>query len=138
MVLTGGLVDIISDGVIPEADNMFEILNELFGIDTAEVIIENKSKNTRENALYTKKAMDEAGLESNIILVTSAYHMPRSVAIFEKAGFYVIPAPTGFFANDFISAKPLRWLPSSGAMLDSSVALREYFGMIAYRIMGWI
>ncbi|MDR3012206.1 MAG: YdcF family protein [Chitinispirillales bacterium] len=138
LVLTGGIVDIISEDTTPEAHTMFELLNEMFGISADVVIIEDKSRNTRENAVYTKAKMEEAGLGLDIILVTSAYHMPRSVGIFKKAGFTVTPAPSGYFKNDFISAKPLTWLPSSAALFDTSIALREYVGIIVYKIMGWI
>jgi uncharacterized SAM-binding protein YcdF (DUF218 family) len=138
LVLTGGIVDYITDEKVPEADAMFELLNQMFGIDTAGVIIENRSKNTRQNAVYTKQAMEDAGLGSDIILVTSAYHMPRSAAVFRKAGFSVTPAPTGYYKNDFPNSKPLAWMPSAGTLFESSIAIREYLGLAAYKAMGWI
>jgi len=138
LVLTGGLLDWINDERVPEASSMFELVNEFFGLDSSDVIIESKAQNTRENALYTKRALEAAGIGGDIILVTNACHMPRSVAVFRKAGFTVTPAPTGYFKNNFVSGKPLTWLPNADALFESSVALHEYGGLAVYKIMGWI
>jgi uncharacterized SAM-binding protein YcdF (DUF218 family) len=139
LVLTGGLIGFTSNDTIPEAYAMFELMNELFNIDTADMILEYESRNTRENAKYTKMALEQAGFDTDIILVTNAYHMPRSVGIFKKAGFKrVIPAPTGYLENEKFSRRPLNWLPNPACLLKSSIALHEYFGIVVYRIMGWI
>jgi len=139
LVLTGGLIEFTSNDTIPEAPAMFEFLNEFFGIDTADVILEYEARNTRENAVYAKMALEQAGFGTDIILVTNAYHMPRSVAIFKKAGFErVIPAPTGYLENERLSLKPFAWLPNPMCLLKSSIALHEYYGLVVYRIMGWI
>ncbi|MCL2183938.1 MAG: YdcF family protein [Chitinispirillia bacterium] len=138
MVLTGGLVDLINDEVIPEAHSMFALLSEHFGIDSSDVIIEPGSRNTRENALYTKAALAEAEVGHNIILVTSAYHMPRAAAVFRKAGFTVTPAPAGYIKTELVSGKPLTWFPSATSLFESALAVREYCGIASYKIMGWI
>ncbi|MDR0330304.1 MAG: YdcF family protein [Chitinispirillales bacterium] len=138
IVLTGGLLDFMNDEKAPEASSMFELMHEHFGIDSADVILEGKSLNTRENAIYTKAALTEAGLGHDIILVTSAFHMPRAVAVFRKAGFSVTPAPCGYFENKVFSRKPLTWLPNAAALFESSIALREYYGIAAYKMAGWI
>jgi len=138
MVLTGGLTELISDEIVPEANTMFELLNEHFGIDTSDVLIENKSRNTRDNAVNTKQVMEEAGMGLNIILVTSAFHMPRAVGVFTKAGFTVTPSPTGYFKNSKFTDKPLNWLPCSKSLFESSIAIREYCGILSYKIMGWL
>jgi len=138
LVLTGGVVGVIFNDTVPEAHSMFLLLNEFFGIDSADVLLESKSKNTRENALYTKKIMEEAGLGNDIILVTSAYHMPRSAAIFRKAGFDVTPAPCGFYEEDYTGFKLYRWLPSARSLYISTIALHEYYGSLVYKILGWM
>jgi uncharacterized SAM-binding protein YcdF (DUF218 family) len=138
LVLTGGLLEWTTDESVPEARSIFELVNEMFRIKESDVILEDRSKNTRENAVFTKEAMENAGLGNDIILVTSAYHMPRSVAVFKKAGFEVTPAPTGYFKNSFASGKILTWLPNSSNLFDSSIALREYWGMMVYKMVGWI
>jgi uncharacterized SAM-binding protein YcdF (DUF218 family) len=138
IVLTGGLLEWTTNEAVPEAKSMFELLNEHFGVDSTDVILESMAQNTRDNARYTKEALTEAGLDLDIILVTSAYHMPRSVAVFEKAGFKVTPAPSGYFANKNFNGKVLTWLPTVGSLFESSIALREYLGMAVYKAAGWI
>jgi uncharacterized SAM-binding protein YcdF (DUF218 family) len=139
IVLTGGSINFLNGDTVPEAYAMFELLNEFFGIDSSDVIFETESRNTRENAVYTKTALDAAGLGTDIILVTNAYHMPRSVGIFKKAGFErVIPAPTGYREDERLNMKPLRLLPNPQSLFNSATALHEYYGIIAYKIMGWI
>jgi uncharacterized SAM-binding protein YcdF (DUF218 family) len=135
LVITGGQLDRLRAS---EASSMFELINEFFGLDSADMIIESQSLSTWENALYVKRAMDAAGLGSDIILVTSACHMPRAAAAFRKAGFKVAPAPTGYFSNDVITNMPLMWLPSAAALFEASVAFHEYAGIAVYKIMGWI
>ncbi|GBU21118.1 hypothetical protein R80B4_01007 [Fibrobacteres bacterium R8-0-B4] len=138
LVLTGGFVGQIENVEASEANCMFELLSEHFGVDSADVIFENMAQNTRDNARYTRETLTAAGLGLDIILVTSAYHMPRSAAVFEKAGFTVTPAPAGYFADRNFSRKPLMWLPGPAALFESSIALREYLGMAVYKTLGWI
>ncbi|MDR2693346.1 MAG: YdcF family protein [Chitinispirillales bacterium] len=138
IVLTGGLLEWTTSGEVTEAGCMFDLLNEHFGVDSADVLFESMARNTRDNARYTREALTAAGLGLDIILVTSAYHMPRSVAVFEKAGFTVTPAPVGYFSDNNFSVKPLMWLPGTAPIFESSIALREYLGMTVYRALGWI
>lgn len=138
IVLTGGIVSAVSDATESDAVNMFELLTELFGIDTVDVILEPRSLNTRENAMFTMELFKRNGLDKDIILVTSAFHMPRAAAVFRKAGFDVTCAPAGFFENEKFTRKVLMWQPSSKALSISTIAIREYIGMLAYKIAGWI
>ncbi len=138
IVMTGGLLEWTTDEAVPEARSMFDLMSEHFGVDSADVILDSMAQNTRDNAVYTREALEAEGLELDIVLVTSAYHMPRSVAVFEKAGFMVAPAPIGYFADKEFSQKPIRWLPTVTSLLESTIALREYLGMVVYKVAGWI
>jgi uncharacterized SAM-binding protein YcdF (DUF218 family) len=138
MVLTGGLLMWTTNNAAPEAGCMFDLLSEHFGLDSGDVIFESMAQNTRDNARYTREALTAAGLELDIILVTSAYHMPRSAAVFKKAGFTVTPAPVGYFSDTEFSRNPITWLPSTMSLFESSIALREYLGMAVYKAAGWI
>ena len=82
-----------------------------------------------------------------IILVTSASHMPRSVALFEKQGFEVIPAPTDFTVTQAgwdklksggLASQVLSLLPSAENLGLTTRMLKEYFGMLVYRLNGWM
>lgn len=138
IVLTGGIVGAVSDATESDAVNMFALLNELFDIDTTDVILEPRSQNTRENAMFTMELFKRNSMEKNIILVTSAFHMPRAAAVFRQAGFEVTCAPAGFFESERFTRKVLSWQPSSKALSTSAIAIREYIGMLAYKIAGWI
>jgi uncharacterized SAM-binding protein YcdF (DUF218 family) len=90
---------------------------------------DDESRTTRESAKNVARLYRPA----SVILVTSAYHMPRSVASFEKAGLKVLPAPTDYKAarNRY---SPVDFLPSPGAFGDSYRALHEYLGLVGYAL----
>ncbi len=92
--------------------------------------LETESRNTHENALFTKAFLNKAGISNpQICLVTSAFHMLRANMIFQKVGFKTIPAPTDFKA---VLASNLNWLPETNALQLSYLALHEYLGYLRY------
>ena len=111
------------------AQVMTDSLNNDFNID--EVIGEERSKTTGENAYYTKVLLDQLGIDK-VFLVTNNIHMPRAVASFKKEGIAVIPAPTIFIKNE----RPWYTLtiPSARALYNSRQALHEWLGLIWYKI----
>jgi len=143
---------LVSGGRIPwkdsqnersEADDMASILMML-GIPETAVIKEGNSYNTYDNAVYTREILIEKGI-NQIILVTSALHMPRSVKIFEKQGFDVIPAPTDFLVTERDFNNSDNWqntlinlFPDSQYLHNTNLALKEYLGIIIYKLKGWI
>ncbi len=107
---------------------MAESLQQDFGIDT--VWLEERSRTTGENALFSEEILTQKGIDT-ILLVTQAWHMPRSVAIFEQLGLKVIPAPTAFVGSgdDFQI-----FLPSAKYLHATRYALHEMVGMLWYKI----
>lgn len=92
--------------------------------------IDSQSRDTAENAEFLKTLMQKEKVQK-IALVTQAWHMPRSVRAFERAGFTVTPAPTGFILpsrNDV-----LEWLPSADGLDASRVLLKEWLGLLVQR-----
>jgi uncharacterized SAM-binding protein YcdF (DUF218 family) len=136
IVATGGSLDFIMKGE-KEAVSMKELLYE-FGISADRVLVEDKARNTRENALFVKKLLQERKLGLSIILVTSALHMPRAVAIFTHAGFKATPAPTGHLVGATQGSVWFHLLPNADALAGSTAAIREYMGIGAYRLLGWL
>ena len=118
----------------PEAEAIQAILVEL-GVPIAAIVVEGNSRSTRENAIYTAQLLRELRLQK-ILLVTSAIHMTRALATFKVAGVNVVPAPTDFQAIPQ-SRHLLSWLPDAGALLGSSLAIKEYLGLWVYRWRGW-
>lgn len=95
--------------------------------------LEERSRNTAENARYSAQLLRGENIPA-IILVTHAAHMPRAAAAFENEGVRVHAAPTGRRTGNRASAGILDWLPSSGALDRSRIALHELAGRIWYRI----
>jgi uncharacterized SAM-binding protein YcdF (DUF218 family) len=99
------------------------------GVDRNRIMLETESKDTKENASRVAALKGKGPF----ILVTSAFHMPRAMRTFEKAGINVIAAPTDFQGK----RSPILWsdlMPDSGQLSLSRLALHEYFGMIYYNL----
>lgn len=114
----------------PEAEIMNAVLARDFGV--AARWAENRSENTRENALYSVQILLPEGIR-RVALVTHAFHMPRSVAAFESAGIEVLPAPTTFLQSR-IPATVIEFVPRYEAMRNSGWALHEIIGLAWYRL----
>ena len=146
ILLSGGIVPWLGPDIgKSEAENMAELMMMLTVPEEA-LLLEEQSRNTYENALYTREILREAGL-NKILLVTSAAHMPRSVKLFEAQGFAVTPAPTDFRVTEadwqfLFDAEPLEqifhWLPNAYYLYVTTVMLKEYVGMVIYGLRGWI
>ena len=93
--------------------------------------IEEESNNTLENALYSYRLLHAEGI-TRIYLVTHAWHMPRALYAFRKAGFEVIPAPTVFTTRYQLNL--LAFMPSAGALHSSQLFLHEVIGLLWYRL----
>jgi uncharacterized SAM-binding protein YcdF (DUF218 family) len=102
------------------------------GVPEDKIIIEDKSLNTTENAMYTKVLLEKYGFKQPV-LVTSAFHMKRSVLQFEKAQVTVLPYPTDYQSNIINQFELHQLWPSAGALLNTSLALKEYVGILAVK-----
>ena len=130
LVITGGSVQGEADA---ESVIMAGVLRGTFGIET-QIATETRSKNTAENALYTKELLDARGWH-RVLLVTHARHMPRSVEMFEQVGVAVIPAPLRFDTRSTDGpTQVLDWLPSAKSMQQLREAFHEYVGLLWYRV----
>ena len=125
VLTTGGL----HYGTQPsEAQLMADSLRDDFGVQVRWK--EEQSHTTWENAQMTADILLAQGIR-RVVVVTQAWHMPRSVWSFEKAGFEVVPAPVGFLGVD--NARPLGgWMPEYKSFWQSGLLLNEVVGQIAY------
>jgi len=134
IVFSGGSAKLISNDA-READFAGAIFESL-GIDKSRLIMERRSRNTQENAEFSKALLAPKAGE-RWLLVTSAFHMPRSVGLFRKAGFEVEPYPV-----DWRVGKRSDVLNFSNIAIDglgrTDMAAREWVGLIAYRATGKI
>jgi uncharacterized SAM-binding protein YcdF (DUF218 family) len=125
--------------------DMVELMT-FMGVPEEAILQEAESVNTYENGVFTKEILEPMGI-NRILLVTSAMHMPRSVAIFEKLGFEVIPAPTDFIITQPEENLPFSqtWpnylfsiFPTADNLNKTALALKEYIGIVAYWARGWL
>lgn len=123
---------------VSEAPGMKAFLEDL-GVPAKAIILEGASRNTYENAAFTKKKLAELKAK-RVILVTSAWHMRRSVAVFKRFDIDVIPFGADYEARFSKGVRPPSklsyWLPDAQILTASSCMLKEYIGAIAYAIYG--
>lgn len=125
VLTTGGL----HYGTPPsEAQIMADSLRDDSGVEVRWK--EEQSRTTWENAQMSADILLPQGIK-RVVVVTQAWHMPRSVWCFEKAGFEVVPAPVGFLSAG--NARPFGgWLPEYKSIWQSGLLLNEAVGQIAY------
>ena len=69
--------------------------------------------------------------------MTSAFHMPRALAVFRRAGFNVEPSPADFGGRPLLEGGVLAFMPDAAALKTSSLVVKEWIGMLVYRFRGW-
>ncbi len=135
ILVTGGNV-FPQEGFSAEATYSKAILAG-WGVPDDAILTESKSRNTRQNALYSHQILSAQGID-RILLVTSAFHMPRAAAVFRHVGFEVIPSSSSFSVTDYRRPKLLDWWPSLGNLGTAKAVMRERLGLFVYRLRGWI
>jgi uncharacterized SAM-binding protein YcdF (DUF218 family) len=135
LLFSGGNANLVSDDSAKEADYALSVFESL-GIARERLISERRSRNTQENAEFSKAIANPKDGE-RWLLVTSAFHMPRSVGLFRKAGFAVEPYPVDWRVGR--AADLLRFSTISPEGLErTDIAVREWTGLIAYWATGKI
>lgn len=102
------------------------------------ILIESNSRNTYENALFSKRIVDSINSDGSYLLVTSAYHMPRSMAVFRKAGYKNI---TPFVTNKLSGARRITFdhlfIPNPDALYSLQFLIHEWVGFFVYKLKGY-
>ena len=118
---------------LAEATLMANALRQVFGLSARWV--ETRSRTTAENARFSAPLLKADDVES-VLLVSQAWHLPRAVPEFTRAGLEVIPAPT-----EFASQPPpglLAWIPQAYHLRHSTQALHEWLGRAVYALRAWL
>ena len=131
VILSGGQVFSYS---ATEADIEHRLL-KASGVEEKFLIREDRSRNTAENAKFTREICEQHRFDK-VILVTSAYHMPRAVAFFKREGVDVIPYPTDYKTSKQPVLDAYSFTPSADSLYNTAIALKEYIGLLAVN-MGW-
>lgn len=117
----------------PAGDRLAAYLIAL-GIPRERIVIEQKSVNTWQNAVFTKRILNPRTTD-RYILVTSAWHMPRAVGVFRKAGFNVVPYPVDYQTADSADlARPFPFLATGLTSVD--IAVKQWVGLVVYWLTG--
>ncbi len=135
VILTGGSSAIFNK-VYYEAEEAGRYLQNM-GIDSSKIIIDNLSRNTYENALYTQKILDSLNYKQPVLLVTSAAHMYRSEGCYKKVGVNFIPYVAHPTCDPNRRYNLEAWLiPNPGSLQTMSNLLHEWVGVISYKLSG--
>jgi uncharacterized SAM-binding protein YcdF (DUF218 family) len=144
ILVSGGTIPWLAERTTP-AEDMTQLLMML-GVPEDAVWQEDQSQNTYENALYSRQFLDSKDID-RILLVTSAMHMPRAVRLFEYQGLEVVPLPTDYSVTEKswqhlwepdIANQIINFFPNVNNLQDTTVALKEYLGLLVYRLQGWL
>jgi uncharacterized SAM-binding protein YcdF (DUF218 family) len=129
VLISGGQV-FARPGMRSEAEAMADMLVEL-GVARDRIKLESASRTTAENAAFAKTLA--AGTSAPWLLVTSAYHMPRAMGVFRKAGVPVIAAPTDWHGDD---DAPLLLFRAADQLNKFDFVAHEYVGLLGYWLGG--
>ncbi|MER8749896.1 YdcF family protein [Mesorhizobium sp. M1050] len=134
VIVSGDTGELFPDGEgdAATAPRLFTAL----GVTADRLILENKSRNTYENAVFSKELVTPKPGET-WLLVTSAFHMPRAKALFDKAGFATVPWPVDYRTSGREGIGLFRDNPAD-SLQATTVAIREWIGLIAYWLSGRI
>lgn len=134
VVVTGGTGAVLLNGE-GDADTAPRLLTAL-GVEPERLILENRSRNTYENAVFTRRMVSpQAG--QTWLLVTSAFHMPRAKALFNKAGFTTLAWPVDYRTSGKEGAGLFRD-NAADSLQNTTLAVREWVGLFSYWLAGRI
>ncbi|MFT5468166.1 MAG: uncharacterized SAM-binding protein YcdF (DUF218 family) [Verrucomicrobiales bacterium] len=131
LIFTGGRIK--DDDPYSIADQMAR-LAEIWGVDPGKIIAEEESRDTKDHAIFVGKIVEE----NPLVIVTSAAHMPRSMALFEAAGMAPVAAPANFRTRGKIGFSWNWFVPKISRLDYAENALYEYMGLAWAKLRGQI
>ena len=132
LVYTGGVGGLLAGGT--DAATPISQYLQSMGLSQERLVLDPQARNTFENAIYTRELL-KPSKKDTWVLVTSAFHMPRAMGVFRKAGFNVTPACVDFRTRDYRDLYRLFGRVSDG-LKRADRAVREWLGLIWYWLMG--
>ena len=133
IVFSGGSGRLVYGGSTTEAELAVRLF-ESFGIEKNRIILDNKSRDTDENARFTKELVQPKP-DERWLIVTSAHHMPRAIGAFRAVGFPVEAFPVDYRTRGTIDLlRPFS--PLSDGLRRTDTAMREWVGLLMYRLTG--
>jgi uncharacterized SAM-binding protein YcdF (DUF218 family) len=135
--ITGGRAKLIEVEEPIEAESIKETLL-LFGVPREDIIIEGLAKNTHENAVFSANILNKLYPGRPHLVVTSAFHMRRAKACFDKAGLNTAMFSTDFYGFERKFTPNILLVPSSDALTKWEILIKEIIGTLTYKIIGYI
>lgn len=136
ILISGGDGDIMGKNT-PEAAASKPFLQHL-GVADEDILLENESKNTYENALFCKKYLDTLPQRGRVLLITSAFHLRRAEGCFRKQNIDIQPFASHFIAER-LAWNGSRWLiPQADVLHFWEIFIKEWLGYTAYKMKGYI
>ncbi|MCB0481631.1 MAG: YdcF family protein [Flavobacteriales bacterium] len=136
ILLSGGQGQLLGDLEGEAAYTARHIVN--MGVKKKDLLVEPNSKNTRENAIETKKILDSLGIKPPYLLITSAMHMPRSQACFTKIGLEVVPYNVDGLVGERKFYFDHMFLPQADTLFRWNIVIHEWVGYFVYKLMGYV
>ncbi|MFY0606937.1 MAG: YdcF family protein [Cyclobacteriaceae bacterium] len=134
IIISGGDGSMDQEGD-PESLVLQNLSRDLIG--RSKILIDSLSKNTYENAVNTSAILSEIGLEEQpILLITSAFHMPRALKCFEKQGIVAIPFPVDYRGTDQ-SFQFSQLVPDNSSITLWNILIKEWVGILVYKTLGY-
>jgi uncharacterized SAM-binding protein YcdF (DUF218 family) len=107
-----------------------------FGVAQEDVWVENRSRNTAENAQFSKQMLDSLNFQGTAYLITSATHMRRSMACFSRAGIKTDPYSVNKMTGKRVFYPDHLFLPNAYALVKWDALIHEWIGCVAYKVTG--
>jgi uncharacterized SAM-binding protein YcdF (DUF218 family) len=137
LVVSGGIGSLVGGAGHPA--RALEAFYRQQGLDVARIQFEERSRNTHENAVFAKELV-HPGPDERWLLVTSAYHMPRSIGVFRQAGWPMIAYPVDYRSRGAVDFRGVlgRLVEPNVAerLIELDLAVKSWVGLLAYRLMG--
>lgn len=124
----------------PDRKEAFEVAEALMmmGVPANDIVTESKSRNTHESAEAVKKMLTGQAAPSECLLITSAFHLRRSIACYKKVGWNMDTFSVDFRASVRKFYPDVLFVPSNDALGNWNTLIKEWTGMVAYKVAGYI
>jgi uncharacterized SAM-binding protein YcdF (DUF218 family) len=137
-ILISGGNGALFDNNPPESEVVADWLRRV-GVPDSVLLIENRSRNTYENALCSRALIDSLHLGQRHLLITSAWHLPRAGACFRRVGLPCHELGTDYFYDRYAGNNPWRWIePSWEPLMQWEALLKEWIGYGVYWLKGYV
>lgn len=139
IVISGGNSEVLpEEDDVTEADNIVGFFT-MAGVSIEDILIDNQARNTHESAVNCRKILEEKFPDARHLVITSAFHMRRAKPCYDQVGLHV-----DGFSCDFNTGRGEEFnifgaiLPSASAIQQWNILLKEWVGIVAYKLQGYI